>query len=199
MPQPLRLEVFETPETIDGPALLMPEELEELRLNAYERGYVAGWEDGGQQEAHDKEARRAAVERTAEQLAFTYHEARGHVLKSLQPLFTAIVETMLPRLARASVVPLTLEQLMPLAHAAAETPLVLRVAPGSAADFRQALDGMVLPPLEIVESDDLAEGQAAFDFDAAETLIDLSHAAEAIGSAIDSFYRIQNEERHRAR
>ncbi|MCB1388840.1 MAG: flagellar biosynthesis protein [Rhodobacteraceae bacterium] len=198
MPQPLRLEVFETPEALEGPALLMPEELEDLRLNAYERGYVAGWEDGGQQAGNDRDARRGAVERTAEQLAFTYHEARGHVLKALEPLFQALIETVLPRVARAAVVPLTLEQLMPLAHAAAEAPLLLRVPPGWREEFLTALDGMVLPPLEIVETDDLAEGQAAFAFGAEETSIDLTHAAEAIGGAIDAFYRIQNEEIRRA-
>lgn len=198
MPHPLRLEVFETPETLDGPALLMPEELEELRLNAYERGYVAGWEDGTRQSATDKDLRRAAVERTAEQLAFSYHEARGHVLKALEPLFTAIAEAVLPRLARAAVVPLTLEQLMPLAHAAAETPVILRVAEGRRDDFVEAFEGLVLPPLEIVESADLAEGQAEFDVDAAETRVDLTRVAETIGQAIEAFYQTQNEERHRA-
>lgn len=194
MPQPLRLEVFETPDTLDGPALLMPEEIEDLRLNAYERGYVAGWEDGSQQAGSDREQRRAAVERVAEQLAFTYHEARGHVLKSLEPLFVAMVETVLSRAARASVVPLALEQLLPLAHATAEAPLVLRVPPGQREDFRAALSGLVLPPLDILETGDLVEGQAAFAFGPAETRIDLSHATEAIGRAIDAFYSIQNEE-----
>lgn len=191
MPQPLRLEVFETADSLDGPALLMPEELEDLRLNAYERGYVAGWEDGSQQAIGERDQRRAAVERTVEQLAFTYHEARGHVLKALQPLFAAMV---LPCAARASVVPLALEQLMPLAHATAEAPLVLRVPVGWRADFRAALSGVVLPPLDIVEAEDLAEGQAAFAFGPAETRIDLTHAAEAIRRAIDAFYSIQNEE-----
>lgn len=194
MPQPLRLEVFETPDTLDGPALLMPEELEDLRLNAYERGYVAGWEDGSQQAMGERDQSRAAVERTAEQLAFTYHEARGHVLKALEPLFVAMVETVLPRAARASVVPLALEQLMPLAHATAEAPLVLRVPPGRRDDFRAALSGVVLPPLDIVETEDLAEGQAAFAFGPAETCIDLTHASLAIGQAIETFYSIQNEE-----
>ena len=194
MPQPLRLEVFETADSLDGPALLMPEELEDLRLNAYERGYVAGWEDGSQQATGERDQRRAAVERTVEQLAFTYHDARVHVLKALQPLFAAMVETVLPCATRASVVPLALEQLMPLAHATAEAPLVLRVPVGWRADFRAALSGVVLPPLDIVEAEDLAEGQAAFAFGPAETRIDLTHAAEAIGRAIDAFYSIQNEE-----
>ena len=150
MPQPLRLEVFETTDLPEGPTLLLPEEIEEIRLNAYERGYVAGWEDGGAQTERDDVTRRAAIERQAEQLNFTYHEARGHVLKAIEPLLGAMVDTVLPVVARASVVPLTIEQLMPLAHAAAEAPLTLRVGRGWRDVFAAALEGLVLPPLDLV-------------------------------------------------
>lgn len=194
MPHPLKLEVFETPDSLDGPTLMMPEEIEEIRLNAYERGYVAGWQDAGQQTEADVTIRRAALERQAEQLNFTYHEARGHVLKAIEPVFAGMVECLLPAIARATVVPLTVEQLMPLAHAAAEAPLTLRVAPGGRAAFVEALDGLVLPPFEIVETEDLGEGQAEFRLGTAETRIDLSQVADTIGRTIDRFYQFQTEE-----
>ena len=198
MPMPLRLEVFETPETNDGPSLMMPDQIEDLRLNAYERGYVAGWEDGGTQ--HDAEAatRKLAIERRVEQLNFTYHEARGHLLKSIAPLFEAIVGTLLPTIARASVIPLVIEHLLPLAHAAAEAPVTLRISPGSRPGFDAAMAGQMLPPLDIVEADDLVEGQAEFAFGTAETRIDLTHAAARIQRAIEQFTQIQTEESHRA-
>ncbi|HPD92280.1 MAG: hypothetical protein H6900_09055 [Rhodobacter sp.] len=198
MPSPLRLEVFETPDTLDGPALLMPEDIEDIRLNAYERGYVAGWEDGGTQSASDAATRRAAVERQVEQLTFTYHEARGHVLKGLEPLLRAMIDAVLPAAARASVAPVAMEQLMPLALAATETPITLRVGRGSLSAFEDAFEGQPLPPLTLIETDDLDAGQAEFAFGAAETRIDLSHAARAIAEAIGRFYRIQSEETRRA-
>ena len=105
MAHPLKLEVFETPDAIVSPALMMPEEIEDIRLNAYEKGYVAGWEDNGKQADADDSTRRAAIERQVEQLSFTYHEARGHVLKSLEPLFAAMIETLLPAMTRSSIVP----------------------------------------------------------------------------------------------
>ena len=198
MPSPLRLEVFETPESVEGPSLLMPDQIEDLRLNAYERGYVAGWEDGGTQQDADAAARKLAIERQVEQLNFTYHEARGHVLKALAPLFEAIVGTLLPAVARASVVPLVIEQLLPLAHAAAEAPVTLRISRGSRAAFDAAMAGQMLPPLDIMETDDLADGQAEFAFGIAETRIDLTQAAARIQRAIGQFTQIQTEENHRA-
>ncbi|MBN8294106.1 hypothetical protein JI664_19200 [Rhodobacter sp. NTK016B] len=198
MSQPLRLEVFETADTVDGPVLMTPEEVEDLRLNAYEKGYVAGWDDSGQQADAEASTRRAAIERQVEQLSFTYHEARGHILSALDPLLRAIAETILPPMARASVVPLIIDQLLPLAQAGAEAPITLRVGPGSEAAFREAMEGLLLPPLDIVETEDLTEGQAEFALGAAQTRIDLTDAALAIATAIDRFYQIQPEESQRA-
>ena len=194
MPQPLKLEVFETADAPEGPALLMPEEIEDIRLNAYERGYLAGWDDGGQQVQTDDATRREAIERQAEQLNFTYHEARGHVLKALKPVLEAMLGCVLPTLARSSIVPLAIEHLTPLAHAAAEAPLTLRIPSGSRDAYLAAFEGLVLPPLDLVETEALAEGQAVFVLGEAETRVDLTHAAEEMRRAIDRFYLIQSEE-----
>lgn len=194
MSQPLRLEVFETADAVEGPVLMTPEELEDLRLNAYEKGYVAGWDDCGRQADAEASTRRAAIERQVEQLNFTYHEARGHVLSALDPLLRAIAETVLPPMARASVVPLVVDQLLPLAQAGAEAPITLHVGPGSEKAFRDAMEGLLLPPVEIVETEELTEGQASFALGAAQTRVDLTDAALAIGLAIDRFYQIQSEE-----
>lgn len=198
MPQPVRLEVFETPELPDGPVILMPEEIEELKLNAYERGYGAGWDDGGQRAEAEETARRAGFARQAEHLSFTYHEARGHVLAALKPLIAAMLESVMPAAARASVVPLVIEQLMPLAQAAAEAPVTLRIARGMRGEFEAAFSGLVLPPIDLVETDDLADGQAEFRFGALDTRVDLDHAAQSVTRAIERFYMIQTEESRRA-
>lgn len=198
MAQPLRLEVFEIADFTVGPALLMPEEIEDIRLNAYERGYLAGWEDGGAQQDADEATRRALIEKQVEQLNFTYHDARGHVLKALRPLLAALLDTVVPAAVRALIVPLVVEQLSPLAHAAAEAPITLQIARGSRARFEAALAGQMLPPIDIIETDDLAEGQASFGFSAAETRVDLTHVAEGLARAVERFYLIQSEESHRA-
>ncbi|WP_323037662.1 flagellar biosynthesis protein [Pararhodobacter sp.] len=198
MAQPLRLEVFETQETPDSPVFLLPEQIEEIWLNAYERGYVAGWDDGGKQSDADDSTQKAAIARQVEQLSFSYHEARAHVLRAIEPLFAAIFETVIPVAARASIVPLTIEQLLPMVHAAADVPITLRVANGSLAAYQAAFEGLVLPPLEMVETDTLAEGQAEFSFDSSEARIDLTHAADTIQRAVNRFYQIQFEENLRA-
>lgn len=198
MAHPLRLEVFETLDIPDGPALMMPDQIEDIRLNAYERGYRAGWEDGGVQTDAQAATRRLAIERQMERLDFTYHDARGHILSALEPLLAAVIGTVLPAAARAAIVPLVVETLMPLAHVAATHPIRLSVGPGGRVGFSGAFDGLVMPPIEIVEDPQLHDTQAEFVFGATETRIDLSHAADAAARALARFYQIATEELNRA-
>lgn len=198
MPHPLRLEVFEIADIPAGPALMLPDEIEDIRLSAYERGYLAGWQDGTAQVETEAAARQSGIERQIEKLDFTYHEARGHVLAALRPVLEAMVETVLPAAARASVVPVVIEALTPLVQTAAGAPTTLRLPPESRAAFEAATDGLVLPPLVIEETEDLAEGQAEFVLGTCETRIDLTHAATQIACAVRRFYAIQCEETNRA-
>lgn len=198
MSTPLKLEVFETAAEPECPVVMMPDEIEDIRLNAYERGYVAGWDDNARQEEADESTRRAAIERQIEQLTFSYHDARGHVLKAIEPLLTAMLHTVLPAASRAALVPHVLEQLLPMAHAASETPLVLEVRTGSRDAFLEAFEGQPLPPLSVVETEDLPEFAARFSSGASQTQIDLSQVAEALDLAIRNFYQIQEEEARHA-
>jgi len=193
MAQPLQLEVFETPATPDGPVFLMPEQVEEIRLNAYERGYGAGWDDGGQQDEAEDAAHRTEIRRQVEQLSFGYHEARAHVLNALKPLLAAAFETVLPEMSRASIVPLVIEQLLPLAHSAAEAPLVLTVPTGTRTRFEAAFDGLVLPPLTLAESAELVDGQAVISDGESQSHVDLTQATNSALKALERFYQFQED------
>ncbi len=198
MSSPIRLETFVKPEEPPAPAEEPSAVLDEMKLAAYERGYVAGWEDSERQAEREALERRAAVERQLESLNFTYHDARGHVLRAMEPVLCAMLETVIPDAARAALIPEVIAQLLPLAQGVSEAPVTLRVAAGNRADFEAALAGLVLPPLEIRESVDLGPGQAEIDFDHKETRVDLAEAAGALHGAISRFYQIQTEESRRA-
>lgn len=194
MPMPIRLEVFETLTDPATARLLTAEEIEELRLNAYERGYNAGWDDAGKQAENEDRTRRAELERQMQQLAFTYHEVRGHLLKALRPAFVALLDSVVPSAARAAVVPMALDELQALAGTVSEAPVTVRVSPQTRAELEAALEGLVLPPLKIVESEEIAPLQVALAFDAQETQIDLAAVAEQLRAAIERFYLIHTEE-----
>lgn len=198
MPSPIRLETFLRTEEPAALAEQTSVALEEIKLDAYERGYVAGWEDSERQAGREALERRAAVERQLESLNFTYHDARGHVLRAMEPVFGAMLETLIPEAARAALIPAVIAQLLPMAQTLSEAPVTLRIANGCRADFEDALAGLVLPPLEICESAELGPGQAEMAFDHKETRIDLAEAAAGLHSAINRFYQLQTEESRHA-
>ncbi len=198
MPAPLRLEVFEQPDEPEMPSLLMPEDLEDLRLNAYERGYSAGWDDAMRQADDEASAQRAALARMAEGLSFTFHEARTHLLGAVEPLLQSIAAQVLPAMAREALVPAVVEALMPVAADLAETPLVLRVPKGMRATFESGVEGLALPPLELVECDDLPAGVAEFASGARRTRVDLAGIAAELTDSIARFYQIETPQQEAA-
>ncbi len=195
MSSPLRLDIFETTESPEGPALLMPEQIEDLRLSAFERGYVAGFEDAGRQTATDEAAARARVMAAIEALDFGYCEARAHCLSALEPVIAAMLETLLPAVARAAIVPMAVDALMPLASSRLDAPIILRVGPGMRPAFAAAFEGLVLPPLNIVETAEMDPRQAEIRSGDQEDLIDLSAAIARIAAAIADHYQPSTQER----
>lgn len=194
MPVPLRLEVFETAELSEGPAVLMPEEIEDLRLSAYERGYIAGYEDASRRAETEAAARQSRVAAAIEQMNFTYHEARAHCLAGLEPLLKTLLASVLPAAAREALIPVVVEELLPIAATRADRTLRLHVPPGRQAEFRMAFEGLVLPPLTLVEDPELDDGQAEFRSDCDESRIDLSGTIARIGSALNAHYHILAKE-----
>ncbi|HHX90631.1 MAG TPA: hypothetical protein GX700_12875 [Paracoccus sp.] len=198
MSLPIRLETFRRPEEPPVPGGQRLAEIEEIKLQAYERGFVAGWEDSSRQAEREALERRAGVEQQLAALSFTYHDARGHVLRALEPVLSAMLETLIPEAARAAVIPQIIAHLLPLAQGVSEAPVSLRIAPGSRDDCAAALSGLVLPPLEIIECAELGPGQAGIGFDQKEIQVDLAQAAQELRSAISRFYQLQPEENRHA-
>lgn len=74
--------------------------MEETRQHAYEAGYKAGWEDASSAHAAGQAELRAEVARNLQAMSFTYHEARGQILRAIEPLLTDIAASLLPEVAR---------------------------------------------------------------------------------------------------
>jgi len=194
----LRLEVFDPAEPEDEAAPVSRDEIDDLRLSAYERGYAAGYEDAQRQAQTERDAHAARIAAGVEALNFGYHEARAHMLDGLVPLLRAMVGALLPGVARAAVLPVVVEQLLPLAASRIDRPLVLRVPAGMEADYRAAFEGLVLPPLTLVESPELGPDQAELVDGTEDSLIDLTAARAAIETAIAAFSHHHEQERRRA-
>lgn len=191
----LRLEVFE-PDA--EPVETVPQQAttadQESRLEAYEQGYRAGWEDAANAHAEDQRRLRADLARSLQALGFTYQEARSHVLKSLAPLMQDMVSKLLPEMAREALAPTVLETLMPLAEQLADEPVTLVVHSDDRAAIEALLEQATGLPVTIVEEPTLGEGQAYLRLGGQEVHVDLARATTEIAAAVRGFFGFSEKE-----
>lgn len=189
----VRLEVFR-PETAAAAAAATVVTdigaMEEARLAAYEQGYAAGWEDAAAAAAADSGTLGAELGQHLQTLGFTYHEARAHVLRAIEPLLTEMTGRVLPAMARDALAQVVVETLRPLAAQMATVPVVLTLHP----DARPAVELLLLTeaalPLTILEDPGLSTAEARLRLDDTERHIDLAGATEAIAVAVREFFQL---------
>lgn len=191
----LRLEVFATEQTGGSTTIVTDmNALEEARLAAYEQGYSAGWDDANSTQTDDQTRMRADLARNIQSLGFTYHEARVHVLRALEPLLKEITTRLLPEFARESFGLLVLEHLMPLAQTVAAAPVTLVMNPVARPAIEALLDSTSSLPLTLVEEPSLGEGQVYLRMGDSETRIDLDRALTDITTALLNFFKFAEKD-----
>ena len=186
-----QLEVFELPDTTGDQVQLSASDLEEVRLTAFEKGYTAGWDDAVAAQEDEARKLRADLVRNLQDLSFTYHEARAHVLTAIEPLLRDMVAKVLPATARASLGQMVSETLQPLAEELANTPISVVVNPTNRQMVETMLTDIETLPLTIVEEESLGVGQVYLRTGDTETRIDLDSTIDAIGAAISAYFDTQ--------
>lgn len=166
----------------------------EDRLHAYEEGYKAGWDDANSTEAQAQDRISAEFSKTLEDMTFGYHEARGHILASLAPLLTDMVARVLPTLAEQGFARTVADTVLPLAEAAADQPLELRICPENASAMARLLDNAPALPVTLVKDDTLGPGQALVSSPRQAREIDIDAMLAALKGALDDFLTTDAEE-----
>lgn len=156
----------------------------------YEDGYQAGWDDAVRAQAEDQARIGAEFARNLQEMSFTFHEARAHVIQSMEPLIDELVGTIFPALAADSLVLTIREELRPLIAESADAPVDLMVGPGGRAVLESQVAQLGNAAIRLVEEPTLVEGQAYLRIGKTERQIDLSGALERIRNAVDALYEL---------
>ncbi|MFT3690629.1 hypothetical protein [Paenirhodobacter sp.] len=190
----LQLESFETASERAEHIVKTLAELEEDRLTAFEKGYSAGWEDSSATREAEEARLRAAVGQSLQEMSFTYHEARHHLLESLRPLIVAMVEKILPSAARASLPQLIAEQIRETAQTLTDLPITVSANPACMTAIHTMLEDRAGLPVTLLADPALSEGQAYIKFPETETRIDLDDVISRIASAVDTYFSANPQE-----
>lgn len=176
------------------PVILSDVALEEYRLEAYENGYRAGWEDCARTEAEEARHVTADLARNMRDLDFTYQEAHAALMAQMRPLLEEMAAQVLPRLARQTLAPRIAELLQRQAERLGRQPVMLQVGP----EDRPALTHLAgtVPDLDVTISEDptLGKGQVRIRFGTEEQAIDMAALLAAIDEAINGFFEEHRKE-----
>jgi len=172
------------------PVVLSDVMFEEQKLDAFEKGYKAGWEDCA-------EAQKSSETRVAEDfasnirdLAFTYEDAQAAILGAMEPVVRQMVDTVLPGIAHDTLGVRISELLQSELSRHGRQPVQIETAPGNAVALRAILPQDSALDLEVKETDTLGEGQVRIRFgQSSEQEIDLSHVLEGIRTASEAFFQ----------
>ncbi|PYG31063.1 ABC transporter ATP-binding protein [Pelagimonas varians] len=162
-------------------------ELEGQKLEAFENGYRAGWDDAIKAQSDDKSRISSAFGQHLQDLSFTYHEAYSQVMNAMTPLLDEMVAALLPEMARATIGHHIVEQLQSMAHEIGTLEVIVAVSPANAEAIAPLLEGDFSFPLQLVQDDTLADEQADIRLGEIEKQIDLGDLIASVSDAIDGF------------
>lgn len=181
-------------ESSDVNAVVDARNMESERLSAFERGYKAGWDDSVSALSVERKAISADFAANLADLAFTYHEARGHVLRQLESLVTDTFARVLPDCAQAALPRLVWDHVCRIAMEAAGAPVTVLVSPGAQQTFESMLPPDPGFPVVVVEEPTLTEGQVFIRSQKGELAIDQATAFAEIQTAVREFFQTHEQD-----
>lgn len=169
--------------------------LESERLEAFDKGYRAGWDDAIKAKADDTAQMSSDFAQTLQDLSFTYHEVHAQVFANLRPLFDEILQKILPDIARDTLGNHIADHLSQVARDLGTVEVTIAVAPGAGEQVTHMVnDAQVSLPMQVVETSDLRDGQAELRFAGREVSLDMADVTKQISQALEAVIHESTQE-----
>ncbi|MEX1235232.1 MAG: flagellar biosynthesis protein [Roseovarius sp.] len=168
--------------------------LEEERVEAFEAGYKAGWQDAVKAAKEDIDRVSTDFAGNLQDISFTLAEAQRDLLGALRPLMTGMVNSVLPHIARKTMGERVIETLDAMAREAATGPVTLVTAPGNAAALEALIEDRALTDVTVRVEPSLGEGQIHIRAVGNEQEIDLDAVLKQIDAAVSGFFQEQQKD-----
>lgn len=161
---------------------------EDGKLEAFEQGYKAGWDDAVA--AHDDAQRkiRDDLARNLRDLSFTYHEALNAMSTALRPLISEIVNVALPKMAHDTLGLRIAEEIEARASGQINLDIRIAVSPENAEAVERLLGEDRKLPVHVTADPSIGAGQAQMRLGGQETQIDLDEMIENLSQAVAGYF-----------
>lgn len=173
------------PEKADADKL---EAIEDQKLQAFEAGYQAGWDDATKAQTEEKEKITADLSQNLLDMSFTYHEALSKLTTSLEPAIAKIMDKLLPQMVSQSLCAHIMEQINLVLSDNSDKPIKIVVASQNLDAVLEILDDKIPLPFELIGEETLGEGQAFIRFGQNESEINLDMLIDEASKAMRAFF-----------
>jgi len=188
-----QLEEFSTHIVSNDPKLATNTSLEEHRLEAFEQGYKAGWDDAAAAQSEEQSRVAADFARNLQDLSFTYHQARGQILGSLEPLLKEMVSKVLPKLASNNLSQTIVDEVLAVAQTQTEAGIQIVISPNNRSALERLLESQDSLDITIIDEPSMAEGLAYIRFAQTEKQIDMESVLSGFSQSVDGFFEQQEK------
>jgi flagellar assembly protein FliH len=177
----------------DVAQMISDDALEDLRLASFEQGYTAGWDDAIRAQAEDQSRITGALGRNLEDLSFTYQEALVQMMTTVEPVFHALLERVLPEALMQTIGVQIVEQCTEMAKDQLDQPVRIVVPAGAADKVRPMVSKTLAMKVEVVESRTLKAGQVHLEVGGSEREIDQERLVASLRQSVEAFFHSVNE------
>ncbi len=188
-----QLEEFSTHIVSNDPKLATNTSLEEHRLEAFEQGYKAGWDDAAAAQSDEQSRVATDFARNLQELSFTYHQARGQILGSLEPLLKEMVSKVLPKLASDNLPQIIVDEVLAVSQTQTEAGIQIVISPSNRPALERLLETQDSLDVTIIDEPSMAEGLAYLRFAQTENQIDLESVLAGFSQSVDGFFEQQEK------
>lgn len=170
------------------------DDLEDIKLNSFEAGYQAGWEDAVKAQEEGQQKLSAEFVQNIEDMSFTFFEAHAKLSEGLKPILQKMVGTLFPQIAERALGLQILEHLTELVAAQGSTTIEIAVAPEISEAIEALLEEKANVPFVVAPEPALTGGQVYLRTGGAEREVNLDQVLEGINAAIDAYFHTIEEE-----
>ncbi|MEM9575668.1 MAG: ABC transporter ATP-binding protein [Pseudomonadota bacterium] len=181
---------------VNGDLDTSSEALEDQKLQAFEAGYQAGWDDATKAKAEEKEKLTAEFGQNLLDMSFTYQEALSKLTLSLEPTMRQIIDKLLPEIVRAALGAHVFEQVQQLLKTQVGKPVEIVVNPKNVETVKTIVGSKLPDPFKIVGEDSLGEGQAFVRIGDDERQVDLDSLVSDVSKAMTAFFHESGKEQN---
>ncbi len=168
--------------------------IEDAKLQSFETGYKAGWEDAIKAQETAKDRIASDFAQNLQDMSFTFHEASTKLSLAMKPFLSQIVSKILPDLTDKIIAAQAVSQMIELMEAQSETAIQIVVSPKNLDALTDLLAEKSNIPFQITAEPALGEGQVYLRANAEEREINLDAVKHGISNALDAFFQQLEQE-----